>query len=84
MITKTAIKNELKLDKTWNRIHPCFGLKVATVMWHTANAWKIVSTDDFDKITDFNDKTYVVKEFYEQKDLCDYLYNQLNEIKVNG
>lgn len=56
-ITKKEILQELRLDKVWNKIHTCFGLKVATVMWHTRNAWKIVTTDDFDKISDRNDKT---------------------------
>ena len=74
---------ELKLDKTWNRINPnCFGFKVATVLWHTDNAWKIVTTDDFDKISNRDDKTYIVAEFYEQKDLCNYLYNKLNSIQA--
>ena len=78
-ITKKAIMQELKLDKTWNRIHECFGLKVATVLWQD-NAWKIVSTDDFDKISDRKDKTYIIAEFYEQRDLCNYLYNKLNSL----
>jgi len=80
MITKKTIMQELSLNNTWNKIHNCFGLRVATVLWQTKNAWKIVTTDDFDKITDWNDKTYIVAEFYEQKDLCNHLYNKLNSI----
>lgn len=83
MITKTAILKELKLNNVWNKIHNCFGLKVATVLWHTNNAWKIVSTDDFDKISDRENKTYIIAEFYQQKDLCNYLYNKLNGFLIN-
>ena len=72
---------ELHLDNTWNRIHNCFNLKVATVLWHS-KAWKVVKTDDFDSIINREDKTYIEAEFYDQKELCDYLYNNL--ILKNG
>lgn len=78
MITKGQILKELKLNNVWNKIHTCFGFKVATVMWHTDHAWKIVTTDNFDQISDRDNKEFIVAEFYQQKDLCEYLFNKLN------
>ena len=76
-ITKTAILKELHTRNTWNRCHKCFGIIVAGVMWQK-NVWKLVSSENFDDISDRDVKTYVIKEFYEQKELCEYLYNMLN------
>lgn len=75
-VTKTAILKELKLDNMWNRTHTCFGFKVGGVMWHK-NAWKLIDTDNFDEISDWKDKSHIIKEFYEQRDLANYIYEKL-------
>jgi hypothetical protein len=77
-VTKKAILKELVFDKTWNQIHHCFGFSVAAVCWHY-KLWKVITTDDFNKIINQNDKTYIVAEFHHQKDLCNYLFNQLKK-----
>ena len=64
-----------KLGNTWNRVYTGIKIKggyIATVLWHK-NPWKLVSTTDFDKINDWNDKSYIIHECYSQADLWKYV-----------
>jgi hypothetical protein len=71
---------EAKLSNTWNRIHKFKyndkTYNIATVLWHS-NPWKLVSTDDFDKISDWEDTSEVIYECYSQADLWEYMRDKV-------
>ena len=68
--------NEAKLDNTWNKIHlfTCEGVeyRIGTVLWQK-NPWKLVSTSEFDNISDRKNKAYILHECYSQADLWEYM-----------
>lgn len=60
------------LDNTWNRTHAFSGIIIAGVMWHSNNCWKLVDTEDFDKISSWDDKSHIIAEFKYQEELWQY------------
>jgi xanthine dehydrogenase iron-sulfur cluster and FAD-binding subunit A len=67
-ITKSAILKELKLDNTWNRIHNCFGFKVATVLWQSDNAWDLAAPEGTPVYSITTGKVVKVKQSTPSKD----------------
>ncbi len=72
-MTKTSIKKELQLKNVWNRVKDINGVRVGAVMWHN-NSWKVIQNDaTFDDISDEENEQKVIKKFYYQEDLANYL-----------
>ena len=80
--------NEAKLDNTWNKTHSFTDTNgkvhiIATVLWQS-NAWKLVSSTDFDSISDYKDKSNIIHECYSQQDLWEYMRDNVFNCVAHG
>lgn len=73
MTIRQSFFEATKLKNIWNTIIVWNEYKLATVQWHQDKVWKIVSTLDFDLITERTDKKYVIAEFNTQQELWEYI-----------
>jgi hypothetical protein len=73
---KTQLKKELSLKNVWNKTKDIDGFKIAGVIWHE-NKWKIIDKGaSFDDVKCIEDQSKVIKSFYYQEELVDYLISE--------
>ena len=75
-MTRKEFMRQAHLSNTWNRIHQLNGIKIAAVMWQS-KPWKLIDTNDFDAISDGDDKSHVIAEFKYQEQLWEYVRDNL-------
>ena len=68
-ITKTYLKDILKLSNVWNKVIKFDNYYIRGRMWDD-NCWQIVDSKDFDTAN-------IILEFHLQSELINYLYNKL-------